>query len=144
MAQEWSLRQSLGSDASWMAELRAEVMRPDLERLGLWDETRVRRRFLDAFNPAYTSVIQVGDENVGLIAVRPVEGSAWIEHFYLRPSFQGRGIGSQVLRHMMTAYKEHRPFRLNVLQGSDARHLYDRTGFTVDYEDSIDVFLLAT
>lgn len=143
MTHEWSLRPSLVADASWMAELRAEVMKADLERLGRWDETRVRRRFLDAFNPAHTSVIQMGCEDVGLIAVRSEVDSVWIEHFYLRPSCQGRGIGGQVLRQMMTAQEHHRPFRLNVLQGSPARRLYERNGFAAEHEDSIDVFLVA-
>jgi hypothetical protein len=43
-----------------MAELRATVMRPDLERLNRYDSTRVRQRFLDAFAPEYTRVIQLG------------------------------------------------------------------------------------
>lgn len=126
-----------------MAELRAEAMRADLERLGRWDEIRVRRRFLDAFNPAQTSVIQVDGGDVGLIAVRPEPDAAWIEHFYLHPAFQNRGIGGQVLRRVMTAHKQHRPFRLNVLQGSPARQLYERNGFLLESEDPIDVFLVA-
>jgi hypothetical protein len=48
-----------------------------------------------------------------------------------------------VLRHMMVAQRDHRLFRLNVLQGSPARRLYERTGFVPEHEDSIDVFLVA-
>ncbi|MEJ6544322.1 hypothetical protein PQI65_14125 [Brachybacterium paraconglomeratum] len=54
-----------------MAELRAVVMRPDLERLGRYDPERVRRRFLDSFTPAHTRVIQHAGIDVGLVAVRP-------------------------------------------------------------------------
>ncbi len=143
MASEWSLRPSNGSDAQWLAELRAEVMRPDLERLGRWDPTRVRQRFLNAFNPAHTLVIQVGLEDAGGITVRPGPDSLWIEHFYLQAAHQGRGIGGEVLRQVMATHQDHRAFRLNVLQGSPARHLYERNGFTFEYEDSIDVFLVA-
>ncbi|WP_414645504.1 GNAT family N-acetyltransferase [Arthrobacter sp. LAR12-1-1.1] len=139
----WSLRQSLPSDASWIAELRAQVMRPDLERLGRWDPVRVRQRFLTGFHPAHTFVIDVGASAAGVIAVRPESDEKWIEHFYLAPEYQGQGLGSAVLRHVLEAKRDHRPFRLTVLQGSPARRLYERTGFVHEHEDSIDVFLVA-
>src|ERR1700758_1262037 len=47
--QNWSLRAAVDSDALWIAELRALVLRPDLERLGRFDAVRVRQRFLSAF-----------------------------------------------------------------------------------------------
>lgn len=143
MTFDWSLRPSLQSDALWMVELRATVMRADLERLERWDPVRVRTRFLDAFDSSRTSVIEINGENAGLIAVRPDIDSVWIEHFYLQPAAQGRGIGSQVLRQIMAEHQDHRPFRLNVLQGSPARHLYERHGFVLEREDSIDAFLVA-
>ena len=76
-----------------MAELRAVVMQPDLERLGRYDPERVRRRFLDAFTPAHTRVIQHAGIDVGLVAARPDADALWIEHFYLDPAQQGQGIG---------------------------------------------------
>jgi hypothetical protein len=39
--------------------------------------------------------------------------------------------------------KDHRPFRLNVLQGSPARRLYERHGFVLETEDPVDVFMVA-
>lgn len=33
------------------------------------------------------------------------------------------------------------PFKLNVLQGSRARALYERCGFVVDTQDAVDVFM---
>ncbi|HYO20346.1 MAG TPA: GNAT family N-acetyltransferase [Dermatophilaceae bacterium] len=143
MPPAWTLRQADPSDSEWMAELRAAVMRADLQRLGRWDPIRVRQRFLDGFRPAHTQVIEVDAEPVGLIAVRPEADAHWIEHFYLDPAFQGRGIGTSVLEHVMADSRDHRPYRLNVLQGSPARRLYERHGFVHDHEDPIDVFLVA-
>lgn len=77
-----------------MAELRAVVMQPDLERMGRYDPERVRRRFLDSFTPAHTRVIQHAGVDVGLVAARPDADALWIEHFYLDPARQGQGIGS--------------------------------------------------
>ncbi len=122
-----------------MAELRAVVMRPDLERLGRYDPERVRRRFLDAFTPAHTRVIQHAGVDVGLVAVRPDADGVWVEDFYLDPARQGQGIGSWALAQILRADTEGRPFRLNVLQGSPARRLYERHGFSLESEDPIDV-----
>jgi GNAT superfamily N-acetyltransferase len=143
MSLAWSLRQALPSDAPWIAELRAHVMRPDLERLGRWDPVRVRQRFRDGFLPAHTFVIEVECSPVGVIAVRPERDEQWIEHFYLGSQYQGRGLGSEVLRHVMATLRDARPFRLNVLQGSSAQRLYERHGFVHEHEDRIDVFLIA-
>ncbi|EAP99336.1 putative acetyltransferase [Janibacter sp. HTCC2649] len=139
---DFALRQAAASDASWVAELRAEVMRPDLERLGRYDPVRVRQRFLTGFRPQVAHVIAVANAEVGLIAVRPEADETWIEHFYLRPDHQGRGLGEQVLRWALEQESEGRPFRLNVLQGSPARRLYERHGFVLEREDPIDVWMV--
>lgn len=137
----WTTRPSTSDDATWIAELRAVVMRPDLERLGVFDETRVRQRFLDAFDPALTRVIVLDGADAGSIAARPTPDGTWIEHFYLPERVQGHGVGTQVLQSILE--EEHpRPWRLNVLQQSPARRLYERHGFTLDREDEVDVFLV--
>lgn len=92
MKSERSFRPSVFADATWMAELRAVVMRPDLERLGRYDPDRVRQRFLDAFTPAHTRVIQVKGIDVGLVAMRPEPDGVWIEHFYLDPEWLATSI----------------------------------------------------
>jgi GNAT superfamily N-acetyltransferase len=140
--QDWSLRAAVDGDAQWIAELRACVLRADLERLGRFDPGRVRQRFLSAFDPVVTQVVLVRGEEAGSIAVRPDEGSLWIEHFYLRADCQGKGIGSLVLQWELDASEGDRPFRLNVLQGSRAQALYERHGFSVESQDAVDVFMV--
>ena len=136
------MRPAADNDAQWIAELRALVLRPDLERLGRFDPARVRQRFLSAFDPAVTQVVLVNGRAAGSIAVRPDEGSLWIEHFYLRADCQGKGIGSLVLRRQLGASQAGGPFRLNVLRGSRAQALYERHGFVVESQDAVDVFMV--
>jgi GNAT superfamily N-acetyltransferase len=137
---DWSLRAASADDARWIAELRAVVLRPDLERLGRYDPIRVRQRFLSAFDPAVTQVVVADGRDAGSIAVRRAGDAEWIEHFYLSPELQGRGVGSGVLRNCLAS--ANLPFRLNVLQGSRARALYERNGFIVESEDPVDVFMV--
>ena len=138
----WLLRPGLDDDVDWIAELRAVVMRPDLERLGRFDAHRVRQRLRSGFTPSWTSVIEVNGSAVGCIAVRPEPDARWIEHFYLAPDSQGRGLGTEVLQHVLTREEGSLPFRLNVLQGSAARRLYERHSFRLERQDSIDVFMV--
>ncbi|CAH0262417.1 hypothetical protein SRABI76_03521 [Microbacterium oxydans] len=138
----WELRPSTTADATWIAELRAVVLFDDLDRLGRYDPVRVRQRFLDAFDPSSTRVIMVDGADAGSIALRRDDaGAVWVEHFYLDPAMQGRGIGSGVLAQVL-GDAQAQTFRLNVLQGSPARRLYERAGFVVDDEDEVDVFML--
>lgn len=81
-------------------------------------------------------------EPVGVIGVRPTGEELWIEHFYISPEHQGRGIGSAVLSRVMDQHADQRPFRLDVLQGSAARRLYERHGFVLESEDPVDVFMV--
>jgi GNAT superfamily N-acetyltransferase len=133
-------RSATEHDIEWMVELRAEVLRGDLERLGRYDPHRVRQRMRDGYRPASTRVVLEDGVEVGCVAVRTEDDARWLEHFYLAPDVQGRGIGGRVLRTVL-AEEDPRPFRLNVLQGSPARRLYERHGFTVDSQDDVDVFM---
>jgi len=131
----WTLRPASPADAQWLADLKARAMRPDLERLGLWDEDWARSRFLDTYIPANTDIVEVDERPVGAIAVRPGPDAQWIEHFYLDPAIQGRGLGGQIIRHVMDAHRDARPFRLAIDRGSAARRLYERVGFVHLYDD---------
>ncbi|MCX4705898.1 GNAT family N-acetyltransferase [Streptomyces sp. NBC_01352] len=137
------MRSAEPADVEAIAELRATVMRPDLERLGRFDEHRVRQRLRDSFAPRHTSVIVADGAFAGCVAVRPAEDGRWLEHFYLAPDLQGRGVGSAVLRYLLgRADADGALVRLNVLRGSAARRLYERHGFTVEAQDPIDVYMV--
>lgn len=137
---EWCLRPATSADVESIAELRAVVMRPDLERLGRYDEVRVRQRFRDGFDPAHTWVVEVELRFAGSVAVRRERDARWVEHFYLDPSVQGRGVGSEILASLLSRIDG--PVRLNVLQGSPAIRLYERHGFVVESEDPIDIVMV--
>ncbi|ADB33429.1 GCN5-related N-acetyltransferase [Kribbella flavida DSM 17836] len=138
----WSLRPVTPTDIDAIAELRATVMRPDLERLGRYDEDRVRQRVRDSLSQ-HSSVIEINGALAGSITVRPVQDGQWLEHFYLAAQYQGRGLGSAVLQAILhESDAQGTTTRLNVLQGSPARRLYERHGFVLESEDPVDVYLV--
>ena len=139
----WEWRSAEPADLEAIVELRAVVMRPDLVRLGRFDEHRVRQRLRDAYSPQHTSVIVVDGAVAGSVAGRPAEDGRWLEHFYLSPELQGRGLGSAVLRTLLQdSDADGAVVRLNVLQGSPAQRLYERHGFAVESQDPVDVFMV--
>src|SRR5262245_11019626 len=89
---EWTLRAAVPGDVEPIVELRAVVMRPDLERLGRFDEYRVRQRFREAFVPEHMSIVLADGAFAGCVALRPAEDCQWLEHFFLSPDLQGRGL----------------------------------------------------
>lgn len=138
----WTLRDAEPSDAEWLVGLKFRVLFADLHRLGVWNPERARERTLRDFQTEGSRVILVDDAPIGFVAVRGDAGTKWIEKFYIEEQFQGRGIGSGVLRWVLDSFADDRPFRINVLQGSAARALYERHGFEFESEDEIDVFLV--
>ncbi len=140
---DWELRPAEDADVEQIAELRAVTLRPDLERLGRFDPDRVRQRLRDGFVAEHTWVIEVEGELAGCIALRPDVDAQWLEHFYIDPRLQGKGIGSAVLGRLLERCdREHLVVRVNVLHGSRARWLYERHGFTAVTETPVDIFML--
>ncbi|MGW1226553.1 N-acetyltransferase family protein [Streptomyces sp. NPDC001478] len=141
--QGWALRPATPDDLDDIVELRAVVMRPDLVRLGRFDEHRVRARMRDSYAPEHTSVIVVDGRFAGCVTLRPDGDGRCLESFFLDEGLQGRGIGSDVLGTLLArADADRLTVRLTVLQGSAARRLYERHGFVLEREDPVDVFMV--
>ncbi|MEU2245356.1 GNAT family N-acetyltransferase [Streptomyces sp. NPDC019224] len=139
----WDLRPATPGDLEETAELRAVVMRPDLVRLGRYDEHRVRQRLRDSYVPEHTSVIVVDGRFAGSVTLKPAGDGYLLESFYLNEAVQGRGIGSGVLDRLLDRTDaEGATVRLIVLQGSAARRLYERHGFVLEHEDPVDVTMV--
>ncbi|MEL0627242.1 GNAT family N-acetyltransferase [Salinibacterium amurskyense] len=137
---DFSLRPSTDADLDWLLELRAVVLRDDLERHGLFDPVRVRQWMSKAFVASNTQIIRVDGADVGSITVRHEPDARWIEHFYLPARLHGHGVGTRVLADALSR-PDARPFRLMVLQGSPAIRLYERHGFVPYDSDDHDVWM---
>lgn len=88
---------STDDDFEDLLALRIEAMQESLERLGRFDPARARERFRASFSPQYTRHVSKDEERVGFVAVRPQADGLLLDHLYIRPGFQGQGLGSAVL-----------------------------------------------
>lgn len=128
-------------DFDRLFELRIAAMRESLERIGRFDERRAFERFRSTFTPEHTRLVLIAGQLVGCVAMKPEGGDLLLEHFYLYPAFQGRGLGAAVLQHLLVeADKVGRPIRLSVLQRSDAGRFYRRFGFVETSQDDFDIY----
>ena len=80
-------------DAEALVALRIAAMRESLERIGRFDPQRARERFLSGFDPARTRHVVVDGHRVGFVVTTPQTEWLSLDHLYIDPAHQGRGLG---------------------------------------------------
>jgi GNAT superfamily N-acetyltransferase len=119
-------------DAPALVAIRIAAMRESLERLGRFDPKRARDRFLATFEPRYTRHIVCDDARVGFLALRPLGEHRLLDHLYVLPVHQGRGIGAAALAAVFAEVDAARlSLRVGALRESDANRFYLRHGFVL-------------
>lgn len=127
------------SDADALASLRLDAMRESLERVGRFDPARARARLLDGFSPEHTHWIVEGGERVGFFVLRPENKGLLLDHFYIRPACQGRGLGAAALHAIfLEADARQCELRVGALRESDSNRFYVRHGFRLVRREEFD------
>ena len=127
------------ADGEALVALRILAMRESLERIGRFDPARARERFLSGFSPQHTRHILVGGERAGFVVVKPDGEGLLLDHLYIDPRFQNRGIGAAVLATVFAeADAGQVPLKVGALRGSDSNRFYLRHGFRLVKEDEWD------
>lgn len=130
-------------DASALVALRIAAMRESLERIGRFDPQRARERFLSSFDPARTRHIVVDGHRIGFVVTTPQAEWLSLDHLYINPVNQGRGLGAAVLA---VVFDEARrlglPVRVGALKQSDSNRFYQRHGFELVDEGEFDRYYL--
>ncbi|WP_087723685.1 GNAT family N-acetyltransferase [Pandoraea sp. PE-S2T-3] len=128
------------ADADLLVDMRIAAMRESLERIGRFDPERARDRFLASFDPALCKFIEIDGVRVGFVLVRP-EADHWrLNHLYVLPEHQGKGIGARVLQDLFNrADAQRMPIRVEALRGSDSNRFYQRHGFVKTEESEWDI-----
>jgi ribosomal protein S18 acetylase RimI-like enzyme len=118
------------SDADCLAELRVRAMKESLEAVGRFDPIRAKNRFLENFDPLFTREILVNTERVGFIVVKEVEDYLYLDHLYIDPQHQSKGIGAAVLQQVFhDADIRSKAIKLGALKESRSNDFYRRHGF---------------
>lgn len=128
----FSVASASREDFDTLAELRITAMRESLERVGRFDPARARERLRCTFQPEHTRLILVQGKTIGFYATRPIHEGWQLDHLYLLPLHQGRGIGGAILRELCAeADARALTLRVGALKESRANRFYQQHGFTL-------------
>jgi ribosomal protein S18 acetylase RimI-like enzyme len=133
------LRAATPGDEPFLIELRKLTMTAHLERAGepVDDEShRLRARS----NLHIAQIVCCNGADIGLLKLVRAETDWHIQQIQILPGHQGRGIGTTVIRAILREARRARvTVSLSVLHGNPALRLYDRLGFQVAGETSIEL-----
>ncbi|WP_322085167.1 GNAT family N-acetyltransferase [Burkholderia sp. BCC1999] len=129
------------SDAETLVAIRIAAMRDSLERIGRFDPQRARNRFLASFDPALCRFIEADGARAGFYVIRPNDDHWLLDHLYIVPAHQGKGIGAAVLREIFARADAQRMIvRVGALRGSASNRFYERHGFVRSDEAQWDIY----
>jgi ribosomal protein S18 acetylase RimI-like enzyme len=139
-ASAFVLQPANAADFEPLLALRLRAMRESLERLGRYDEARARERLAASFAPEHTRHIVVDGQRVGFLVLKRLSHALRLDHLYIDPPAQRRGVGSAVLRWVCAQADDALlPVELVALKGSEANRFYLRHGFVEVGEGEWDI-----
>jgi ribosomal protein S18 acetylase RimI-like enzyme len=134
------LRPVAGDDRAFLVDLYASVREPELAHVP-WDGAAKRAfvehqfsaqdaHYREHYPGATLDVIEVDGESAGRLYVHRGPSDIRIMDIALAPAFRRRGIGTGLLRTLMTEAEESgRMLSIHVEANNPARTLYERLGF---------------
>jgi ribosomal protein S18 acetylase RimI-like enzyme len=128
----FGLRAATEPDCEFLWCLTATTMRGYIAEVAVWEEHLQEQQFWCTFDPARWRVLTVDGKDGGGFAAHSHPQALYLSDLYLLPEYQGRGIGSAVIRKLSAeAWAMGTPLVLQVLDSNPkARHLYERLGFS--------------
>jgi ribosomal protein S18 acetylase RimI-like enzyme len=118
------------SDRELLWLIQSTSLRPAVEATWGWDESLQRSYFDERYGKVPVQIIQVNGQDAGMLSYEVRPDHVFLRNVALLPAFQGQGIGTKVIRAVMTeAAGLGVPLRLQVLKTNRARRLYERLGF---------------
>lgn len=128
-------------DFEELAALRIAAMQESLERVGRFDPMRARERLRQSFYPEHTQAVVFDGQRIGFYTFRPADDGFHLDHFYIHPDYQSRGLGSQVMHRLLAAADAGaQPVHLGALRESASHRFYQRHGFEQTREDEWDIY----
>lgn len=127
------LRAATLDDRTFLYSLYCRTMRGVVEKTWGWEEAWERVDFDCRFRVCSSWVIECDDHMMGGLLLESEPDSIYIYEVQVLPEYQGRGIGTEVLRRLIDqAESRGVAVTLSVVEAnSRAKQLYERLGFYV-------------
>ena len=129
-------------DVDFLLLLRKKSMNPHLKKAGLVaNNDEHLARVMEFFQDSH--IILHNRKPIGLLKLGVMTTSLHVRQFQILPEFQGKGIGTLVLKVVKKrALQLCLPISLNVLSGNPARALYLRHGFQIKNKNKFEYQML--
>jgi GNAT superfamily N-acetyltransferase len=139
----WTLRPATADDRDFVVGVNRIAMGPYLQETFGWDDATLSAYFAESFDASGGQVIQVEGVDVGELLVEERPGEHVLVRIALLPDWQGRGVGSAIVRSLVERAHELRAtVTLRVFKTNPrAAQLYESLGFTRIGESHTDVTL---
>ena len=129
---DYKIRFATPNDHDLIYALKAESVRPYVEKIWGWDEDYQKKDFDGDFSRMEQfNVIEVDGRFVGFVQYYFEYPYFEVVEIHLLPEYRGKGIGSQILRYLQKAcIAQDRKIRIGCFKENyRAKHLYQKLGF---------------
>ena len=133
MTDDVALRPVIDADFEFGYRVKKESVGPYIAESRGWNEDKEKDTYRREFGVDKAQVITFGDTDVGWFINRRILEGQELHQLFILPEYQGRGIGSNLIREVIrAAERQALPVLLMVLKCNHrAKKLYDRFGFKV-------------
>lgn len=128
----FTLRAASPDEVDIAFEIKRDAMGPHIIAKWGWDEAFQREHHRRRWIEKPWQFICVGTSSVGTVSMHWKTDHLQLGEFYIVGSHRGKGLGSQVLEHVLRqADARNLETRLEILKWNPVRSLYERHGFRV-------------
>jgi ribosomal protein S18 acetylase RimI-like enzyme len=128
-------RKATLEDRVFLWQLKVASLREYVENIYGWDDAVQKTFFENSFHPEAIRIIQLEDQDVGMVELRQREDHYFLARIEILPEFQRRGIGSTIIKRIAAGVRSSgKPLRLQVFKINPAQRLYTRLGFIMTGE----------
>lgn len=133
------MRFATSEDQAFLLELnRLAYEELVMRQFGAWDEPAQRSRFEAKLRVAEFRIVEFEGRPVGAVWSSENDDHVFLHELLILPRFQGRGIGSQILRgELDRAVALGKPMRLHTLVLSRAQEFFRARGFLETSRDAV-------
>ncbi len=127
----WSLQPASTEDRDFLFELNRTTMKAYVDATWGWDEDEQVAYFDRHFDPARFQIVHAQNDAIGVLAIEESPDEIYLATIQLLPQWQGRGIGSAIVRSILERGAiAGKPVTLRVLHSNPrATRLYELLGF---------------
>ncbi len=130
----------LKTDFEDLLAIRIEAMRESLERVGRFDLARARERLRKSFYPESSRYILLDNQKTGFYTFRVGDEECYLDHLYIKPEFQSKGVGSAIIERLTAIAREKDlPIVVGALKESGSNRFYTKRGFIKTDESEWDI-----